>query len=645
MTPWQVHVQPPRQGSSHAKSGVPCQDAAWTEKTEFAVTAALCDGLGSLEYSQIAARAAACAAARLVSSRISEILAERGCLFLREQELEALRRDVLAGAREAVAEEAARSGLSASEMDCTLLLACLTLDGKRVLFGQLGDGAVCAIQKNRGVLLRARENPNRATSNETATVCSPDAEKWFGLQLFQFETAGRTLDGFLLTTDGLQNEIYSRAGNVLRRAEWYANAVSALGTDECTEAIAARWDTLASDERFGFTDDMSLIAVVRRGVVFELPEDVNWLCACGRRNRLESSRCESCGKDFLRVYKGLNFKAMPVSKRAFFARLNEDPAEELRVLLDHSTYPLEFTPDVFPASRRPEPDSRTSQEASGAPAAPAPASSPEASRVQAAPAVHSFAAPAPASAVSSEASRASGAPAARNPASSVPPAVSPAAAPSWAAPAEKIFRPQPENPDSFSRASDAPAARTPASSGPPAVSPAAAPSWAAPAEKIFRPQPENPDSFSRAPEAARAPIRKKGGGPTAPCPWCAGAPCCRNAAPPPAPSFVERLRARILRQRGLLPKRPCGCTPDPLSGVKPCGRTVSPAFCAQHCGRTEPSGGKEKQEPEPASGEPRHSGLSREMRRFLNRLLLLSIAACAVLLLILLLRLLWFLPV
>lgn len=603
MTPWQVHVQPPRQGSSHAKSGVPCQDAAWTEKTEFAVTAALCDGLGSLEYSQIAARAAACAAARLVSSRISEILAERGCLFLREQELEALRRDVLAGAREAVAEEAERFGLSASEMDCTLLLACLTLDGKRVLFGQLGDGAVCAIQKNRGVLLRARENPNRATSNETATVCSPDAEKWFGLQLFQFETAGRTLDGFLLTTDGLQNEIYSRAGNVLRRAEWYANAVSALGTDKCTEAIAARWDTLASDERFGFTDDMSLIAVVRRGVVFELPEDVNWLCACGRRNRLESSRCESCGKDFLRVYKGLNFKAMPVSKRAFFARLNEDPAEELRVLLDHSTYPLEFTPDVFPASRRPEPDSRTSQEASGAPAVP----------ISPAPAAHPSAAPAPASAASSEASRAPGAPAARVPASSVPSAVSPAAAPSRAAPAEKTFRPQPEDPDGFSRTPDAPAARILASSIPPA--------------------------------ASRAPIRKKGEGSAAPCPWCAGAPCCRNAAPPPAPSFVERLRARILRQRGLLPKRPCGCTPDPLSGVKPCGRTVSPAFCAQHCGRTEPSGGSEKQEPEPASGEPRHSGLSREMRRFLNRLLLLSIAACAVLLLILLLRLLWFLPV
>lgn len=617
MTPWQVHVQPPRQGSSHAKSGVPCQDAAWTEKTEFAVTAALCDGLGSLEYSQIAARAAACAAARLVSSRISEILAERGCLFLREQELEALRRDVLAGTREAVAEEAARFGLSASEMDCTLLLACLTLDGQWVLFGQLGDGAVCAIQKNRGVLLRARENPNRATSNETATVCSPDAEKWFDLQLFPFKTAGRPLDGFLLTTDGLQNEIYSRAGNVLRRAEWYANAVSALGTDECTEAIAARWDTLASDERFGFTDDMSLIAVVRRGVVFELPEDVNWLCACGRRNRLESSRCESCGKDFLRVYKGVNFKAMPVSKRAFFARLNEDPAEELRVLLDHSTYPLEFTPDVFPASRRLEPDSRTSQEASGAPAAPAPASSPEASRVQAAPAAHPSAAPAPASAVSSEASRASGGPAASS-AAAFPGA---------------------------SRASDAPAARNPASSVPPAVSPAAAPSWAAPAEKIFRPQQEDPDGFSPASAASRAPGRKKGGGPAAPCPWCAGAPCCRNAAPPPAPSFVERLRARILRQRGLLPKRPCGCTPDPLSGVKPCGRTVSPAFCAQHCGRTEPSGGKEKQEPEPADGEPRHSGLSREMRRFLNRLLLLSIAACAVLLLILLLRLLWFLPV
>ena len=364
---------------------------------------------------------------------------------------------------------------------------------------------------------------------------------------------------------------------MLRRAEWYANAVSALGTDKCTEAIAARWDTLASDERFGFTDDMSLIAVVRRGVVFELPEDVNWLCACGRRNRLESSRCESCGKDFLRVYKGLNFKAMPVSKRTFFARLNGDPSEELRVLLDHSTYPLEFTPDVFPASRRPEPDSRTSQEASGAPAVP----------VSPAPAAHPSAAPAPASAASSEASRAPAAPA---------PASSPEA----------------------SRVQAASAAH-------PCVAPT-------PASAVSS-------------EASRAPIRKKGGGPTAPCPWCAGAPCCRTAAPPPQPSFVERLRARILRQRGLLPKRPGGLTPDPLSGVKPCGRTVSPAFCAQHCGRTEPSGGSEKQEPEPADGEPRHSGLSREMRRFLNRLLLLSIAACAVLLLILLLRLLWFLPV
>ena len=174
---------------------------------------------------------------------------------------------------------------------------------------------------------------------------------------------------------------------------------------------------------------------------------------------------------------------MPVSKARLLRPPQRRPRGGAARPARSQHLPARIHPDVFPASRRPEPDSRTSQEASGAPAAPAPASSPEASRIQAASAAHPCVAPAPASAVSS---------------GSVP-----------------------------------------------------------------RPNPEE----RRRPNRSLSLVR--------------GCSVLPERRAPPAPSFAERLRARILRQRGLLPKRPCGCTPDPLSGVKPCGRTVSPRLlCA-----------------------------------------------------------------
>ena len=74
----------------------------------------------------------------------------------------------------------------------------------------------------------------------------------------------------------------------------------------------------------------------------ELPEDATWRCACGNRNRIESTRCESCSKDFLKVYKGINFKQTYGSKLAFFKYINEHPEEELHALEKYCEYPLEF---------------------------------------------------------------------------------------------------------------------------------------------------------------------------------------------------------------------------------------------------------------------------------------------------------------
>ena len=592
MIQWRVHVQPPRQGTSHIKYGTPCQDAAWTETTDAAITAALCDGIGSLADSRIAAKTAAKTAAQLVSRRVSEIVSRSGTLILQEDELEQLRREILSACREAIALEAARLGLSDPQMDCTLLLACLTRDGGRVLFGQLGDGAICAMRRDRGVLLRAPENPNRVMSNQTATVLSSDAADWFRLRLYLFEEGGAPLDGFLLTTDGLQNEIYSNVGRVKKQAEWYATLVSGSEPEECAAAIGERWDLLAADESHGFTDDMSLVAVMRPGVVFELPEDVNWLCVCGHRNHLESSRCESCGKDFLRVYKGVNFRAMQISKRAYFARLNADPQEEVRVLQGHSVYPLEFALPGRKTGREdareqlPPAAARTQEQTGAAYAARHSADSAQQNR----------------QAGAGEASR-SAPPAARTQEQT-------GAAYAARRPADSAQQNRQAGAGEASRSAPPAAARAQEQTGTTYAANRAASS----AQQSRQADPV-PLSWNRAEPPGRRP----------PCSWCA---------------------ARHDGEKGAR-ERPCGRAAQPETSVKPCGRTADPAFCARFCGKqAAPRAGSEpplryrnhptfppRRSPE-EDGRDGEENLLRAIRQFLGRFFLLALnAGCLALLL------------
>ena len=332
MSQWCVHVQPPRQGISHKKRGnSPCQDMAAVKENNDVIVAVLSDGLGQFQYSKIAAAA--------VTESLSAYLIKEYEQFREEPfRKEELKKVILAEGERAIRECSDSLNISISKMDCTLLLVVLFKDTSQVICGQLGDGAICVVNSHQGGMMISLDDKFKATSNLTKTVLSKDALAYFKLQTY----AIKDIMGFFLTTDGLENEVYSKAGKVKKKVEWYFNLISNNDFSLCSRKISDRWDELTSDEKYGFTDDMSLIAIVRQNTEIELPEDATWRCACGNRNRMESTRCESCGKDFLKVYKGINFKQDYGSKYDFFTDLNAHPERELNVLKKYCEYPLEF---------------------------------------------------------------------------------------------------------------------------------------------------------------------------------------------------------------------------------------------------------------------------------------------------------------
>ena len=328
MVQWEAYSQSPRQGTSHKKQGnLQCQDKAAVKENEDVIVAVLSDGLGQLEHSGLAAEA--------ITESISNYLANYNYCDLNE---ESFKEVVLSECKRVIYSCSDSNNISVTKMDCTLLFIVLFKDVSNYILGQLGDGAICCVKPNEGLKEVAFDDRFKLSSNLTKTILSSDARDFFNLRKYPIED----LVGFFLTTDGLENEIYSKAGNVKKKIEWYFNTISNNNKTMSDSLIQNRWDELASDEKYGFTDDMSLIAIVQKNLEIKLPDEANWLCACGYRNRMESSRCERCNKDFLKVYKGVNFKKDGGSKLAFFTQINEDIQKEFHILNEHCEYPIEF---------------------------------------------------------------------------------------------------------------------------------------------------------------------------------------------------------------------------------------------------------------------------------------------------------------
>ncbi|MDW3206997.1 MAG: PP2C family serine/threonine-protein phosphatase [Alphaproteobacteria bacterium] len=160
-----------RQGASHRRAGIPCQDfGRLTLPDENTVIAAFADGAGSARHSHLGARAAVDAALPWIRSRIAEAPGLHGAVSSLPSER--LFDGLLEAVQSAVRATANDNRLSYEDLACTLTVVAMAPNG--VTVGQIGDGIVVARLSRQDYTLLIE--PDRGEYvNETSFVTDGDA--------------------------------------------------------------------------------------------------------------------------------------------------------------------------------------------------------------------------------------------------------------------------------------------------------------------------------------------------------------------------------------------------------------------------------------------------------------------------------------
>jgi hypothetical protein len=180
------------QGSSHAASGLPCQDAAvWRTLPESGLVLAVADGAGSAPHSAEGAAAAVVAAAESLAAAVAKPTDwpddEAGWL--------AMMNTAVAAAAEAVA--AAAAGVGASLREFATTLTCAVVAGPWLATAQIGDGVLVA-QDGDGETFVATRPQRGEYANEAYFLTMPAALDYVQAAAYQ-----RPIRALAASTDGL----------------------------------------------------------------------------------------------------------------------------------------------------------------------------------------------------------------------------------------------------------------------------------------------------------------------------------------------------------------------------------------------------------------------------------------------------------
>jgi len=249
---WRL-LQQSLEGTSHRRSGTPCQDSCAATVTcpgqECFLVVACADGAGSAVLSQ---EGSALACRRFV---------EVACEALAREGAEAVRNpEVIRGwyrrVRQSVEEEAARREVSPRELACTLLTAVVGEHG--AVFAQVGDGAMVVRQGEDYVPVFWPQVGQYA--NSTWFITSRDMEEVLEV------TCGEPVDELAVFTDGLQMLALHFASHSAHRP-FFEPLFDVLRGSENPEALEgplrAFLDSPAVNERT--EDDKTLVLAVREG--------------------------------------------------------------------------------------------------------------------------------------------------------------------------------------------------------------------------------------------------------------------------------------------------------------------------------------------------------------------------------------------
>lgn len=333
------HTSYIRKGLSHEAAGTKCQDSVIVKEDSYCIVAALADGLGSLKYSDIAANTATETVWALFSS-----VQKRRIPLGSNKDKQTFAAELVREVCEKIEEKAAELGVSSSTMDCTLVFAYISKVHNYAITGRLGDSAICVIKDDGSIAI----NDSNQSANGTCAVLDKDAYQHMELSIWDIDKD--KIQGFILTSDGLDNELYRKGSlYVNKAAEDYFNSVVLF--DEPKQYIHNKIAELTADKDSPFDDDISIAVVNRSPKAIEFPEDPTWLCTCGARNRLQDTYCYRCNKDFSILYQNVRFREFG-GKTAFFLEINQKPEEE-RKLIEPSV------PQEKPAPKTPEGRHRT----------------------------------------------------------------------------------------------------------------------------------------------------------------------------------------------------------------------------------------------------------------------------------------------
>lgn len=308
-----------QKGISHIKSATNCQDSVLVKENENGIIAALADGLGSLKYSEIAAQT--------VTETVCDcfLRASFPNNFNSEKFKTSLRDALITEIKKSLSQKASEANISSKDMDCTLVFVYVSKSINQAIAGRLGDSAICVIKESNSIAI----NDSNKSANGTNAILDDDSNEHLDLFVYNLDT--ENIYGFILTSDGLDNELYMKgSSHVNKAAELYFNSIC-TDPQSGRKAIEDAIEKLTFDENSPFDDDISIAVLSRASKPISFGNDPTWLCSCGARNRLQDTYCQKCNKDFTVLYSGIRFKDYG-GKAAFFTKINENPDEERKLV-------------------------------------------------------------------------------------------------------------------------------------------------------------------------------------------------------------------------------------------------------------------------------------------------------------------------
>ncbi|MBE6717560.1 MAG: hypothetical protein E7573_11655 [Ruminococcaceae bacterium] len=309
-----------KKGTSHEKSGTECQDSVFLREDDFCIVAAVADGLGSLENSAVASSSATNAVWELFSSLKDKKIPYDSESF----DAKSFRNELVTKIKDMMLTKALEMDISEKTMDCTLVFVYISKLHDFAVTGRLGDSAICIIKDSGNIAI----NDSNVSANGTSAMLDKDSAEQMHITFHDIKD--EDIKGFILTSDGLDNEIYRKGSeHVNMAAEDYFNAP--VLSDDPEKILRNKINMLTASEVSGFDDDISIAVITRAEKPVSFKKDPTWLCRCNTRNRLQDTYCKNCNADFSAMYQHIRFREHG-GKTAFFIEINKDPEKERKII-------------------------------------------------------------------------------------------------------------------------------------------------------------------------------------------------------------------------------------------------------------------------------------------------------------------------